>query len=305
MAFISRRQIFAAIVVLALADAIVATGAHRASAETASSSHVRRVQAPIALPANVQKMVFPYSPGPIPFHDGEQLVFQASWVGIPVAQARFELHKKISKPAGGDPPSGDAAQWLAEAWVRTNPFADIFYRMRDYVRENIAADTLRTGGVYIVQHENKRFNTYDVKIDRQDGLVTASKKNHKGTQTKRFISSDPWGPLSGAMMALTQPLAAGKTYVFDVFTGGQRYVFSFVVDRRERIGTPLGDFDAWRVVPDIVYMSDGRLRGEARGTILWISADERHLPLRIQSQAFIGYVRADLVNIDGHGIAVR
>jgi len=34
---------------------------------------------------------------------------------------------------------------------------------------------------------------------------------------------------------------------------------------------------------------------------LWISADERHLPLRIQAQAYVGYVRADLISIDGKG----
>lgn len=263
----------------------------------------RPAPTPSALPANVKAKISVYKPGTIPFHDGEQLVFEASWVGIPVAQARFELRKKTAAQPPIDSPPSDPAHWTAEAWVETNAFADLFYKMRDYVREEIATDTLRTGGIYIVQHENKRLNFYDVTIDRAKGMVTQTKKNHKGTLSKQFISAVPWGPLSGSMMALTQPLAAGKTYNFDVFAGGQRYVFSFVVDRRERISTPLGDFDAWRVVPDILYLSDGNLRGEARGTTLWVSADDRHLPLRIQSEAFIGYVRADLISVDGHGIA--
>ena len=89
--------------------------------------------------------------------------------------------------------------------------------------------------------------------------------------------------------------------LFDVFSGSQRYVFAFVVDKREKIHLDLGDFDAWKIVPNVWYVSDGEIRSEARNTVLWISADERHLPLRIQAQAYIGYVRADLIKIDGKG----
>jgi hypothetical protein len=248
------------------------------------------VPTPMALPPEVKAKVPAYKPGPIPFHDGEQLIYQASWTGIPAAQARLEFHKQQKN---------DQQRWLGEIWIETNAFADLFYKMRDYMKESMAADTLHTTGVYLVQHEKSRLNYYDVTMDRPAQLVTMTKKNHKGTQSKEYIASDPWGPISGAMMALTQNFEPGKTYAFDVFSGSQRYVFAFVVDKRETIHLSLGDFDAWRIVPDVWYVSDGELRSEAHGTTLWISADERHLPLRIQAQAYIGYVRADLIKIDG------
>jgi hypothetical protein len=244
---------------------------------------------PMALPPEVKAKVPAYKPGPIPFHDGEQLILQASWIGIPAAQARIEFHR----------PKKDPSSWRGEIWIETNPVADVFYKMRDYVRESMAGDTLHTNGVYVVQHEKSRLNYYDVTIDRPAQMVTMTKKNHKGTQSKEYIASDPWGPISGAMMALTQDFAPGKTYAFDVFSGSQRYVFAFEVQRREKVHLALGDFDAWRVVPDVWYVSDGELRSEAHGTVLWISADERHLPLRIETQTFIGYVRAELIKIDG------
>jgi hypothetical protein len=247
---------------------------------------------PMALPPEIKAKVPAYKPGPIPFHDGEQLVYQASWVGIPAAQARLEFHQQQKK---------DQQRWLGEIWIETNQFADLFYKMRDYMKESMAADTLHTSGVYLVQHEKSRLNYYDVTIDRPAKMVTMTKKNHKGTQSKEYIASDPWGPISGAMMALTQNFAPGQTYAFDVFSGSQRYVFAFVVDKREKIHLDIGDFDAWKIVPDVWYVSDGELRSEARNTVLWISADERHLPLRIQAQAYIGYVRADLIKIDGKG----
>ncbi|HEV2171749.1 MAG TPA: DUF3108 domain-containing protein [Candidatus Binatus sp.] len=247
---------------------------------------------PMALPPEIKAKVPAYKPGPIPFHDGEQLIYQGSWIGIPAAQARLEFHKQQKK---------DQQRWLGEIWIETNSFTDLFYKMRDYMKESMADDTLHTNGVYLIQHEKSRLNYYDVAIDRSTQLVTVTKKNHKGTSSKQYVAADPWGPISGAMMALTQDFQPGKTYAFDVFSGSQRYVFAFVVDKREKIHLSLGDFDAWRVVPDVWYVSDGSLRSEAHDTVLWISADQRHLPLRIETQTFIGAARADLIQIDGKG----
>jgi hypothetical protein len=44
---------------------------------------------PMALPPDIQAKLPAYKAGTMPFHDGEQLIYQASWVGIPAAQARL------------------------------------------------------------------------------------------------------------------------------------------------------------------------------------------------------------------------
>jgi hypothetical protein len=265
---------------------------------------------PMALPPEVKAKVPVYRPGPVPFHDGEQLYYQASWLGIPAAEAQVSFRQKVKGPQNGatredpkldDPKVGDSSRWIAEVWVKTTPYADVFYKMRDHMRENIAEDTLHTGRIHVDQHENSRMDTYDVTFDRPTQMATVTKKSKHGTDTKQFITSDPWGPLSGAMMALSQDLTPGKIYAFDVFGGSQRYVFAFDVQQRERIHTALGDFDAIRIVPDVWYVSDGKLRSQAHDTVLWVSADKRHLPLRIQSQAFIGAVYADLIKVEGDG----
>jgi hypothetical protein len=286
--------------IVAVSAPMIASGASDSSPAAAQPGQKRKhrhlptpAPTPMALPPEIKAKVPSYEPGPIPFHDGEQLVFQGTWIGIPAAQARIEFHKEQEK---------DQQRWRGEIWIETNKFTDLFYKMRDYMKESVADDTLRTSGVYLVQQEKSRLNYYDVKIDRPAQLVTVTKKNRRGITTdKEYVASDPWGPISGAMMALTQNFEPGKTYAFDVFSGSQRYVFAFVVDKREKIHLALGDFDAWRIVPDVWYVSDGSLRSEAHDTVLWISADERRLPLRIETQTFIGAARADLIEIDGKG----
>ncbi len=223
------------------------------------------------------------------FHAGQKLVFQASWVGIPVATARVELHRKKKDPS----------HLSAEAWVETNQFADVFFKMRDYMTEDLDHQSLASSKMYIRQSENQRLNDFKADFDRSAGLVTLVKHNRKGEQVKRFISTNPWGPLSGAMMALSLPMTPGEHYAIDVFTGSTRYVFNFKVVNREKITTQLGTFDAFRLVPVVDYESDGKLSQSATGIVIWVSADERRLPLRAQSQAFIGTVRADLIQADG------
>jgi hypothetical protein len=224
-----------------------------------------------------------------PFHDGQKLVFQASWLGIPVASARVELHSKKQEPG----------RWSAEVWVETNKFADVLYKMRDYLSEDLDDQSLIPRQMYIRQSENKRLNDFKADFDRSAGLVTLVKHNRKGQLIKRFFSTNPWGPLSGAMLVLSQPLATGQNYAVDVFTGSTRYIFEMKVGEREKITTLLGTFDANRVVPSVEYESDGKLSESATGTVIWVSADDRKLPLRAQSNSFFGTVRADLVQVSG------
>ncbi len=225
----------------------------------------------------------------MPFHDGEKLVYQASWIGIPAARARFELHHNKKDPS----------QWKAEAWIETTPIADVLFKMRDYMAERFTVGSLATAGVYQRQSENKRFDEYWINFDRPKSLVTAEKKNPRGAVFRQFISSDPWGPISGAMMALTQSLEPGANYEYDVFSGTTRYVFSFHVDDRELIRTPLGVLPAIKITPGVVYLSNGNYKHQATTSTIWVSADRRRLPLRMQAAAFIGQITVDLVEVDG------
>jgi hypothetical protein len=248
---------------------------------------------PNVLPADIS--VPTYKPGAIPFRDGEQLTYQASWIGIPAASAVVEFHRNRKNPSAD----------RAEVTVETSKLADVFFKMRDYVRERFSADSITPQEMYIRQSENQRFDEYTVSFDRQKALVTSVKKNRHGSFTREFKGATQYGILSGTVMALSQALKTGDRLAFDVVTGSNRYVFEFHVDGRERIRVPAGDFDAIKITPTVAYMSDGNMRSEAREVTVWVSADQRHLPLRVQAAAFIGSVRADLVKIDGAGAAVE
>ncbi len=101
------------------------------------------------------------------------------------------------------------------------------------------------------------------------------------------------------MMALSLPMETGKQYAVDVFTGSTRYIFNFKVGKRETITTRSAPSTLIDWFPGSNYESDGKLSESATAIVIWVSADDRHLPLRAESQAFIGKVRADLIKTSG------
>jgi hypothetical protein len=248
--------------------------------------HARRTPAPVALPPD---LVIPrYVPGVAPFQSGETLVYEASWEGFAVAEARVALTRNHSEPS----------RWTGQMWITTSPAADLLYRMRDYFREDFDYTTWRPQSLYILQHEKSRLDTWRATFDDRAHLVTATKTNRAGRAwIRRFTGGEPWGPFSGAMMALSQPLTPGKSYTVDVFSGGNRYVFAFAVLQREPLTTGLGTFSALRIEPSAVWLSENSFRDQAASMTVWVTDDKRHLPLRIESAVFFGVVRADLTQI--------
>jgi hypothetical protein len=248
--------------------------------------HPKVTPTPVALPSHLR--IPDYHRGPEPFLAGETLVYSASWEGVPAAQARIILDRNRAHPDW----------WTGQMWITTSKVVDPLYRMRDYFREDFNYQSWRPVQIKILQHEKNRQDTWLADFDANRQMVTAVKTNKAGRKwTRRFSGGAPWGPFSGAMIALSQSMAPGDTYVYDVFSGGNRYVFSFKVLDRETITTVLGQFQTLKIEPSVIWMSDGSFRDEATGMTVWVTDDERHLPVRAESAVFIGAVRADLTQV--------
>lgn len=255
-----------------------------------AGAHPKPSPTPLPLPANLK--IPSYPPGPPTFHDGETLFYDATWLGAPAASARVIVSRNRLHPEW----------WRGEMWITSSSIVDLVYRMRDYFREDFARDSYRPDNIYIQQHEKKRFDEWHTTFDHQDSLVTAIKRNRDGKTTERLFSGgDPLGPFSGAMMALSQPLKTGDDLTFDVFSGGNRYVFAFNVVGRERITTALGTFDTLKIEPSVLWLSQGNFRSQARETIIWVTDDGRHLPVRLAADVYFGYIYVDLVKIEAKG----
>jgi hypothetical protein len=236
-----------------------------------------------ALPDGIQTPA--YTPGRIPFHPGQRLFYTVSWEQLPVAFAKISLHT--------DPKS--ARVWVGEALVSTNRLVDVLYRMRSYLRDDFAAQTLDSDDVFIRHNENGKLTEYLVNFDRTEGIVETTRRRHDGTEVKRFTASHPLGPIGGCLLALSQRFKVGDAMTLDIFAATERYVIQFKVARRERIHIGADDVDTFRVIPTVLYVSNLKNHYKVRQAVVWVSADSRHVPLRIEADTFVGRINIDLV----------
>ena len=80
----------------------------------------------------------------------------------------------------------------------------------------------------------------------------------------------------------------------DVFAATERYVIQFRVARREQIHMGADEIDAFRIIPTILYVSNPKNHYKVSRAVLWVSADPRHVPLRIEADTFVGRIYVDL-----------
>lgn len=80
----------------------------------------------------------------------------------------------------------------------------------------------------------------------------------------------------------------------------------------QKIATPAGEFEAIEVNVDIRPAAETSQKKEKNdktysGGRIWLSRDERHLPLKLQADIFVGWVYAELIDVQypGHGQPVR
>jgi hypothetical protein len=89
------------------------------------------------------------------------------------------------------------------------------------------------------------------------------------------------------------PVEVGKTYSIPTQSGGKNYQLVVQVKDKETISVPAGTFECFKVRPivkeDTVFHNTGDID-------LWVSADPRHFPVKIQSSLVIGSIDIDLVD---------
>ena len=64
---------------------------------------------------------------------------------------------------------------------------------------------------------------------------------------------------------------------------------------KERITTKMGTFNAIKIVPLLIQ---GTIFKDGEKMTVWISDDENHIPLRVDSPILVGSVKVDLIGYD-------
>lgn len=210
--------------------------------------------------------------------------YRLAWNGIPAASASIDVRR--------DGASTTALYHVA-AEARTAVLVDLLWSLRAEATSSFTADRLIPLGFRYDREINHERSVTDVIFDPAAAQVTGRRWRHGEID---FLDPHDPGlldPITAIFRALDEPVRAGDTSQYEVFTGEARYRVSLTVLGEDEVSVRAGSFPAWRVEPRVWKVGSGLDRRLQDATI-WVTRATPRTLLRIQSAVFIGTVTCDL-----------
>ena len=223
-----------------------------------------------------------YQPKFYPFDGGERAVYKASWNGIPVATTVIATTSQLI---------GGKKFYNVRVEAKTSPILDLFWKMRDTITSTIEAKPLAPTRFTFSQRENLKVIDTEAKFDR-----TAKKWSvyrDERTEVKKYEFDQPPNtidPITAVYLARSQDFKIGDHLYFNIFGGKYRYLLDLEVERREKIQIASGSVDAFKIVPRIKNVMKEGYAERMNEASVWISADERRIPVMLSSRIFVGSI---------------
>lgn len=222
-----------------------------------------------------------------PFIPGEKLEYELSWGFIPVGSAVMEVTPR--NPLSIDP-------WQIRFSVRTNSFADKFYKVRTNVTSWVDSNFTHSIKYEKSQHEGKTRNEISVKYDyRKDEVIYL--ENDQPPRVLR-LTEKVYDPLAIAFAFRCFPVEVGKTKLLPTCDGKKFLDVRVKVGEKKLVKVPFGSILGNDVTPDMKDIS-GVFKKSPKGILrVWYSSDNRKIPLKISSKVVVGSFTAKLVKAE-------
>jgi len=141
--------------------------------------------------------------------------------------------------------------------------------------------------------QKERVRESEAIFDHEIGKVTYTERNPKAPlNAPRVIATDFNGEvydlLTGIYVLRTLPLKVGATFEFSVSDSGLVYRVPVKVTKREIQNTAIGKVMCFRLEPEV--FGEDRFIEQKGQMVIWITDDERRVPVRSLIKAEIGQV---------------
>jgi len=262
-------------VLLALASAVAVNGSETMPGVVGDTTGLTTS---IRLPASGQREVLPASAHP--FRAGEMLKFSVEYGPIQAGYAYLEVPEL--KDWQGHP----VYHLLARA--ESNNFFSKIYRVRNRI-DSYWDTTGRFSWRYAEDRHEGPHRFKDEIIFDQD------RREARYENGQAFpIPPQVQDALSSFYYTRCQPLPLGGTILFDYHASKKSSPLMVRILGRDRVETPAGRFNCVAIEPVLnaggIFASSGRL-------VIWITDDERRMPVLMKSKVTIGSINVVLVDM--------
>jgi hypothetical protein len=224
----------------------------------------------------------------IPFAPGERLVFELRWAVVPAGKAVLQVMPM--KTIDG------SRAYHFRMTAETNAFVDMFYKIRDRIDSYVAADMSHAIHYRKKQLEGGSQRDINVQFDWDNSTAQYS----DGTKTRNAIEIVPgtFDPLSVFYYSRLATYETDGTIECPVSDGKKLVSGSAKIVRRETVKVPGGTFETYLIEPELKDVGGVFRKSKNAKIQLWVTADERRLPVKIASKVSVGSFVGELITIE-------
>jgi hypothetical protein len=216
------------------------------------------------------------------FKHGEQLKYKvyytASVLYVPAGEVQFDaaLEDYNSKTC-----------WHFKGSGRTYKSYDWFFKVKDLYESYVDTQTMLPIKFLRDVHEGGYKLYHNVTFMQEKKLAISTKGVYKVPAGIQDIMSAVFSIRNIDCSKLT----IGEKIPFNVFIDDEIWPIYIKYAGKEKIKTKVGTVNCMKFVP---YLIKGNLFKGGEGMKIWITDDANKIPIRIESEVSVGYVRADL-----------
>jgi hypothetical protein len=214
------------------------------------------------------------------FKDREILTFAIKYMGVTAGIATLEVR--------GIAERSDYQAYHLVSTARSKGVVSLFHKVRDKVESYM--DEV---GLYTWHFEKHlREGSY-----KEDLVVKYDQKNCLAEYKGRMMGI-PYGvhdPLSSLYYLRTQNFKVGDSVFINTNADGKNWELEVRCLRKERIKTQVGEFDTLVVKPLLKFGGIFQQKGELT---VWLTDDERKIPVLMRSKVAIGSIAVILIKIE-------
>lgn len=213
----------------------------------------------------------------------ERLVYDLKWMGIKAGTASLEIINEE-----------DTTKIISQA--HSAKFVSLFYKVEDRIESTLSRTSsqspIGTPIKYRVKiREGKHRRDKEVIFNHGEGKALYF--DYRNNEEEAFKVPAPiFDPVSGFYYFRTLELVVGEPLYITIFDNKKIWDVEVQVLRKETVTLPAGTFDTIVVKPLLKSEGIFSRKGEVH---IWLTDDEKHIPVLVTLKVKIGHVTATLV----------
>lgn len=219
------------------------------------------------------------------FYPGEKLTFKVRWSFVTAAKVTLEVLP--CETVNGEP----ALHFLYTA--KTSKFVDAFYMVRDRIESFTDLDLTRSL-LYKKKHEGKSIKDIVVEFDWEQKEARYIDKGIIKESVQ--ISENTYDPLSVFYAFRTGKPDSNNEIVVNVADGKKLIKATAKIIKREKIRVKGKSFNTILFEPKMEGVGGVFAKSKNAKLKIWVTDDEKRIPVRIKSKVTVGSFVASLVS---------